>query len=105
MSATSVSVLVPTQSAADVRPALEALTAFLQTTGFEFDVRPVDDLRSAAHESKGDIVVVADADLPYPVSAIGDAVALVESGAAEVVLASTDDSSPAVLRWMLVPIL
>src|SRR5437870_7685510 len=116
MSATSVSVLVPlTGRSIELPDTLEAIEQYLQTTGFAFDVRVLDKrdgdygamLRRGASEAKGSVVVVVDADLPYPVAAIGDAVAMIESGIADVVFAhrDSDRSGNPVLRSLLVPIL
>ena len=116
MSATSVSVLVPlTGRSIELPDTLEAIEQYLQTTGFSFDVRVLDKrdgdygamLRRGALEAKGDVIVVVDHDLPYPVGAIGDAVAMIESGAADVVFAYRDDvrGGNAILRALLVPIL
>src|SRR5881397_861969 len=94
MSATSVSVLVPlTGRSVELPDTLEAIEQYLQTTGFEFDVRVLDRrdgdygsmLRRGASETKASVVIVVDPDLPYPVGAIGDAVAMIESGAADIV--------------------
>jgi len=113
MSATSVSVLVPLiGQSAELPDTLESIEHYLQSTGFEFDVRVLDKrdgaygamLRRGASDAKGSVVVVIDADLPYPVSAIGDAVAMVESGAADVVFAhrGSDRGGNALLRSLLV---
>jgi len=116
MSATSVSVLVPlTGRSIELPDTLEAIEQYLQTTGFDFDVRVLDKrdgdygamLRRGASEAKGSVVVVADPDLPYPVGAIGDAVAMIESGGADVVFACREGmrGGNALLRSLLVPIL
>ena len=116
MSATSVSVLVPlTGRSIELPDTLESIEQYLQSTGFAFDVRVLDKrdgdygamLRRGALEAKGDVIVVVDHDLPYPVGAIGDAVAMIESGAADVVFAYRDDvrGGNAILRALLVPIL
>lgn len=116
MSSTSVSVVVPlhgaglTEAAADATKAIEK---YLETTGFTFEIltRPADtlgaSLRRGVSDAKGGAIVIVDAELPYPVSAIGDAVAMVESGATDVVFASAraDPRAGALVRWMLVPIL
>jgi SAM-dependent methyltransferase len=112
MSATSVSVVVPLRGPGSSASA-EAIGRYLDTTGLTFEVlTPQDDaigaaLRRGVSDAKGRVIVIVDADLPYPVSAIGDAVAMVESGATDVVFASSrcDYRGPALLRWILVPIL
>jgi hypothetical protein len=112
MSSTSVSVVVPLRGSGPA-PALEAISAYLETTGFKFEVlAPSADaygpaLRRGVSDAKGSVVVIVDPELPYPVTAIGDAVALVESGATDVVFASAREEfqGPALTRWLLVPIL
>jgi 2-polyprenyl-3-methyl-5-hydroxy-6-metoxy-1,4-benzoquinol methylase len=112
MSATSVSVLVPLIGrSVELPDTLESIEHYLQTTGFEFDVRVLDKrdgeygamLRRGVSEAKGSVVVIVDAGLPYPVSAIGDAVAMIESGAADVVFPCSGGN--ALLRWLLVDVL
>lgn len=116
MSATSVSVLVPlTGRSIELPDTLEAIEQYLQTTGFAFDVRVLDKrdgdygamLRRGACEAKGSVIVVVDPDLPYPVGAIGDAVAMIESAGADVVFAHRDAvrGGNAILRSLLVPVL
>jgi SAM-dependent methyltransferase len=117
VSSTSVSILVPlTRSVPELPSTLESVEKYLQTTGFDFDVRVLDSrdgegyggmMRRGAVEAKGSVVVVIDPELPYPVSAIGDAVALIESGSAEVVFANqtANRAKFLLLRWFLVPIL
>jgi len=117
MSATSVSVLVPlTGRSIELPDTLESIEQYLQSTGLSFDVRVLDKrdggygamLRRGASEAKGSVIVVVDPDLPYPVTAIGDAVAMIESGAADVVFAHRDglqDGGSAILRSLLVSIL
>jgi SAM-dependent methyltransferase len=111
MSSTSVSVVVPPGGRGDA-PA--AIARYLETTGFTFEIlTPSADgygaaLRKSAADAKGSIVVIVDPELPYPVSAIGDAVAMIDSGAADVVFASTrgdEDPRYRILRWILVPVL
>ena len=103
MSSTSVSILVPlTAPSPELPSTLESIEQYLQTIGFDFEVRVLDVrdgegvggmIRRGAAEAKGSVVVIIDSNMPYPVAAIGDAVALIESGTAEVVFASrrTDD--------------
>jgi SAM-dependent methyltransferase len=108
MSATSVSVLLP-------RPAArEPIERYLASTGFDFEILEPREpaygasLRRGVSEAKGNVIVVVDPDLPYPVGAIGDAVAMIDSGATDLVFASTrDDDGDAhpLLRFFLVPIL
>ncbi|HEU4886876.1 MAG TPA: bifunctional glycosyltransferase/class I SAM-dependent methyltransferase [Thermoanaerobaculia bacterium] len=112
MSATSVSVVIPL-SRPGSSPAAKAVAAYLDTTGLTYEVLAPEGerygaaLRRGVSEAKGSVIVVADAELPYPVSAIGDAVAMVESGATDIVFASTrsDYKGPALVRWLLVPML
>jgi len=117
MSATSVSVLLPlAATAGDAQPACDAIARFLRSTGFEFEVVPLVPhdgeqygalLRRGVSEARGDTIVVVDDDLPYGTSAIGDAIAMIQSGATDVVFAMTtgDDSRHALIRWLLVDIL
>lgn len=110
MSATSVSVVVPRRGAG-FSP--DVIARYLETTGFTFEILTPEgeaygpSIRRGVSDAKGRVVVIADGDLPYPVSAIGDAVAMVESGATDVVFASTraDYAGPALARFLLVPIL
>src|SRR5689334_22920688 len=115
MSSTSVSILVPLLGPSPELPStLETVEQYLQNTGFEFDIRVLDTrdgdgygamIRRGAGDAKGSVIVVIDPDLPYPVSAIGDAVALVESSAADVVYGGFAPKRFAVVRWALVPLL
>ena len=116
MSATSVSILVPLIGpSAELPSTVEAIEHYLQATGFAFDIRVLDRrdgagygamIRRGAADAGGSIIIVVDHDLPYPVSAIGDAVALIESGAAEVVFARRERARDSVvLRSLLVPLL
>src|SRR5258706_14663135 len=112
----SVSVLLPLAGdARDAQPACEAIALFLRSTGFDFEVIPLIPtggerygalLRRGLSEAKGEIIVIADEDLPYGAAAIGDAIAMIQSGATEIVFpTTTDDSSHALIRWLLVDIL
>jgi SAM-dependent methyltransferase len=111
MSSTSVSVVIPCSPG--FTPCLGELQQFLESTGLTFEVLiPEDDrygvaLRAGVSDAKGSVIVIADPALPFPVRAIGDAVAMVESGVTDVVFASTraDYRGPGLLRWLLVPIL
>lgn len=111
MSSTSVSVVVP--CAPGLTPSLGELQQFLESTGLTFEVLTPEDrqygaaLRAGVSDAKGRVIVIADPALPFPVRAVGDAVAMVESGVTDVVFASTraDYRGPGLLRWLLVPIL
>jgi SAM-dependent methyltransferase len=115
MSATNVSVVVPLDRPGSTAGsnAARAVAAYLETTGLTHEVlTPAGEqyghaVRRGVSDAKGSVIVIVDAELPYPVSAIGDAVAMVESGATDVVFASTrnDFAGPAFVRWLLVPIL
>lgn len=111
---TSVSVLVPLpDGSSGAAAAREVIERYLETTGFTFEIIMADApaygaaLRKGVAEASGSVVVVVDPSLPYAVSAIGDAVAMVDSGAAEVVFGTTSrrtgQLAPAILRWLLVP--
>ena len=116
MSSTSVSILVPlVGQSAELPSTLETIERYLQATGFAFDIRVLDRrdgagygamLRRGAADAGGSLIIVVDHDLPYPVSAIGDAVSLIQSGTAEVVFGRREDRPhDLVLRSLLVPIL
>ncbi len=109
---TSVSVLVPLagdSSAAGT--AREVIESYLETTGFTFEIITAAAptygaaIRKGVAEASGSVVVIVDVSLPYAVSAIGDAVAMIDSGATEVVFGTTSRHyrSPAILRALLVP--
>ena len=111
MSSTSVSVVIP--CAPGLTPSLGELERFLESTGLTFEVLVAEcdgygtALRRGVSDAKGSVIIIADPELPYPVRAIGDAVAMVESGTTDVVFASSraDYRGPALLRWLLVPLL
>jgi 2-polyprenyl-3-methyl-5-hydroxy-6-metoxy-1,4-benzoquinol methylase len=116
MSATSVSIIIPLAGTSTELPAsLDTIERYLHSTGFAFDIRVVDRrdgvgygamVRRAMAEAGGSIVIVVDHDLPYPVSVLGDAITLIESGAAEVVFARRDHCRDSfLLRSLLVSIL
>ena len=111
MSSTSVSVVIP--RAPGFTPSLGELEQFLESTGLTFEILVNDGdeygaaLRRGVSDAKGRVIVIADETLPYPVRAVGDAVAMVESGVTDVVFASSraDYRGPGPLRWLLVPTL
>ena len=100
MTSTSVTVLVPaTGQRAMVEPLVEEIGRFLQTTGFTYNVTVVDELtRQAVTNAEGDVIVVVDSTMPSPVGAVGDAVALIQSGATDVVFGSRRDRRES---WLL----
>ena len=110
MSAISVSVVVPLQHAAS-STALASISSYLDSTGFTWEILTPDgdygpSVRRGVSEAKGRVIVVADVDLPYPVSAIGDTVAMIESGTIDIVFARNPRESMrslAAARWLLVP--
>ncbi|HXG59323.1 MAG TPA: hypothetical protein VNL91_09905, partial [Thermoanaerobaculia bacterium] len=120
MSDGAVSVVLPlagrTSAAVETRGEIER---YLESTGFEWEIVAVESsgsegygtlLRRAVGEAKGSTIVVVDPELPYPISTIGDAVAMVRSGATDVVFATTEgagdeDRRYGLVRWLLVPIL
>jgi SAM-dependent methyltransferase len=141
MASTGVSVIVPLiapLSGRDVDPAaaVEALASWLTATGLEFeivvvappgstlqlstprarivmsdDARPGSMLRRAGLEAHASVVVIVDPDLPYPMTAIGEAVSMIDSGATDVVFAAARErmrhAAPLrhLLRYFLGPIL
>ena len=113
MSSASVAVLIPlAKRSLDLPATIEAVETYLHSTGFSFVVRVVDcseatygtALRRTVAELPDRLIVILDPDLPYPVTAVGNAIALIESGAAEVVFAQRADASLfPFLDWLLVP--
>lgn len=110
----AVTVLVPLAGQAPELPStLETVEHYLQSTGFEFSVRVLDSrdgngwgamLRHAVSEARDSIVVVIDPALPYPAGAIGDALAMIDSGATDIVFGaeSSDDTHHWLIRQLLV---
>ncbi|HEX7152692.1 MAG TPA: bifunctional glycosyltransferase/class I SAM-dependent methyltransferase [Thermoanaerobaculia bacterium] len=114
MASISVTVLIPLSGdSAELSATRAAISAFLDSAGFTHEIlTPVGPqgtaLRKGMAEAKGSYIVVVDPTLPYPVSAIGDAIAMVQSGATDIVFAGTssrDEPRHFLLRWLLVPIL
>ena len=114
MAGSAVSVLMPARGDAARIPAVrERIERYLATTGFTFEIIIPDEreygpaFRRGVADARGSVIVVIDHELPYPVEAIGDAVAMIESGASEVVFAeSAPRTAPNwLVRWMLVPVL
>ncbi len=108
---TSVSVLVPLAGdSSEAAAARQRIETYLESTGFTYQVLTPEDrdygaaVRRGVAEATGGVIVIADATLPYPVTAIGDAVAMIDSSATDVVFAAPHASEPAtwLLRWLLV---
>ena len=110
---TSVSVLVPSGRSAAAAGTREQIEHYLETTGFTFEILTPEgvsygaSVRKGVADATGSVIVVVDPEMPYPVSAIGDAVAMIDSGATEVVFGMTvqdrDRRPPSIVRWLLVP--
>ena len=111
----AVTVLVPLGGASVGLPStLEAVEEFLNNTGFDFTIRVLDRrdgdgwgamLRRGVGEAKESIVLVIDPELPYGASSIGDAVAMIDSGAAEIVYGASAKSSPWLVQTLLADLL
>ena len=113
MSSTTVSVLLPLSgSEGAAQRVRQTVESYLETTGFSFEVVPLVGaageregalLRRGVSDAKGSTIVVVDPDLPYGVAAIGDAVAMIQAGTAEVVFGMRSDSPRhRLLQWLLV---
>src|SRR5258708_2620478 len=117
MGSTSVTVVLPLIGrSVETDSTRAAIAKYLESTGFELDVVMVEGdgygrlLRRGINEARGEVIVVVDPELPYPVSAIGDAVAMIESGATEIVFGTArpvgaGEPGNFLLRSLLVPTL
>lgn len=114
MAGPAVSIVIPVRRDAQDAAARDAVDQYLATTGFTFEVLVVGEegwgtaFRRGVSEAAGRVIVVVDPELPYPISAIGDAVAMIESGATDVVFGAASDrprDPGALVRWILVPFL
>ena len=111
--ATTVSVLVPSGAGREPEADRRVIEKYLETTGFTFEILTLTSsasygasVRRGVAEASGRVIVIVDAPLPYPISAIGDAVALIESGSTDVVFAGSSAVRHApLLSWLLVPLL
>ncbi|HEV2722462.1 MAG TPA: class I SAM-dependent methyltransferase, partial [Thermoanaerobaculia bacterium] len=92
---------------------LETVEDFFHNTGFAFTIRVLDRrdgdgwgamLRRGVAEAKESIVVVIDPELPYGAAAIGHALAVIGSGATEIVYGSAVPA-PWLLRKLLADLL
>lgn len=121
MSSTRVSVVVPLSGqplgqSPELPSTLDAVEQYLQTTGFAFDIRVVDRrdgrgygamLRRGVTEASGSVIVVIEPAMNVSAGAIGDAVAMITSGATDIVYAThdgRDDERFRLVRMLLVPI-
>lgn len=106
---------------------LGSIRSYLDSTGFEFEIltfagEPFSPqhrivsvenpsygalLRRAAAECRGEVVVFIDGPVPPQIAAIGDAVAMIRSGTADIVFGELDgrNTPPAILRMLLVDLL
>src|SRR5687767_2546668 len=115
MAGSTVSVLVPVdRGSPPASGTRETIERYLATTGFTFEVLVLEDdcygaaIRRGVADARGNVIVIVDPSLPYPVTAIGDAVAMIESGTTDVVFAAPHDGRgepSSVVRWLLVPYL
>src|ERR671926_1394000 len=111
----AVTLLVPLDGASVELPStLETVKEFLHNTGFDFTIRVLDRrdgdglgamLRRGVGEAKESIVVIVDPELPYRARSIGDAVAMIDSGATEIVYGTNGRESPRLLRALLADLL
>lgn len=94
-----------------VSPHEDAIREYLASTGLKFELLPVEreageglgaQIRRGVALCSGETVVIVDPDLPYRIEAIGDAVALIQSGATDIVFGWTSRSAePKLLRWII----
>lgn len=113
MSSIRVSVLLPAVEHFDAATASTAIAKYLESTGFAFEIVPLPasetyggQLRRGVLDAAGDVIVVADGDLSYATTALGDAIAMIDSGATDVVFATGSSAASngiayAPLRWIL----
>jgi len=113
----AVTVLVPLAGpSAELPSTLETVEHYLQNTGFSFSLRVLDSrdgegwgamLRHAVSEARDSIIVVIDPELPYPVRAIGDALAMIDSGVTDIVFAAAprSESKHWLIRKLLVDLI
>src|ERR1043165_429771 len=111
----AVTVLVPLAGAhVELPSTLESLEEFFQNSGFDFNVRVLDRrdgdgwgamLRRGIGAAKEGIVVGVDPDMPYRASAVGDAVAAIDSGGAEIVYGTIGSRNRWLVRKLLTDLL
>ncbi|HEX6178077.1 MAG TPA: bifunctional glycosyltransferase/class I SAM-dependent methyltransferase [Thermoanaerobaculia bacterium] len=115
MAGPTVSILLPVgEDAVRSAAARDSIERYLATTGLSFEILSLNEpsygaaFRRGVTDAIGRVIVMVDSNLPYPVSAIGDAVAMIESGATDVVFGAASNrngEADAVSRWILVPYL
>jgi SAM-dependent methyltransferase len=111
----AVTVLVPLAGAhVELPSTLEAVEDLFHDSGFSLTVRVLDRrdgdgwggmLRRGVGEAKESIVVVVDPDMPFRAAAIGDAVAAIDSGGADIVYGANGGRSPWLVRAWLTDLL
>jgi 2-polyprenyl-3-methyl-5-hydroxy-6-metoxy-1,4-benzoquinol methylase len=109
----SVSVVIPGSPAGEPDPAFrEAVARYLQSAGISFEILPAQEadhgvaMRRCISESRGSVVaIVAPSTTAF--EALGNAIAMIDGGAADAVFGIAHDRhrAPALLRWLLVPML
>ena len=116
MSSTDVTLVVASVAGSEWRDARETLERYLQTAGLTCQILEVSGghggtlgpaVRAAGAEARGNVVVVLDGATAGATSALGNAIALIQSGAADVVFGAREGQGSAalLLRWLLVPLL
>jgi len=115
MASTHVTVVLPLLARnVDLDSTRATIAKYLESTGFAFDIVAVEGggygelLRRGVADGRGGVVVIVDPELPYPAAAVGDAVAMIDSGATDIVFGSArpfGDTEPGhlLLRALLVP--
>ncbi len=94
----------------------ETLERYLQATGLTFQLidvgggdggSPGAAVRAAWPDAKGNVIVILNETEALATDAVGDAIALIQSEAADVIFGArqTYGSAPLLLRWLLVPVL
>lgn len=112
MSSTSVSVVLPLRGDEPHGATRRTIEKYLESTGLSFEVLEIAGdafghaLRRGVSDARGSVIVIVDPLLPYPVSVIGDAVAMIDSGATDIVYGTSRPPrpAPALVRALLVPI-
>src|ERR1051325_9627264 len=113
----AVTVLVPLAGqSAELPSTIETVEHYLRTTGFSFTLRVLDNragagggamLRHAVSEARDTIIVVIDPALPYAAGAIGEALAMIDSGVTDIVFGTRPraESKHWLIRKLLVDLI